>query len=284
MKYIIATFALLLSISGFSQSACCALNTSGSNALLAQNENFAKLHDEPVAFTLEKPLGEMIEMPTTHGNSAKAYYLKSKKKSNKYIIVFHEWWGLNDHIKREAEHLYKTFKNVNIIAVDLYDGKYAATREDAQKLVGQLDDLRARIIINAAFNFAGSDASVATYGWCMGGAWSLQAAIMGKDKVDACVMYYGNPEMDVDKLKELQAPVLGIFAEKDNHINVELVRNFEKKMAEAGKSIVVYNYVAEHAFANPSNPNYNAEATKDSYKKAVAFLAAQLKVKTNKLK
>lgn len=285
MKYVFIAFtALLFSFNGYSQNSCCMLNTGNANAVLAMNESFAKQHAEPLAFKLEKPLGELIEMPAKDGKSAKAYFIKSKKKSNKYLFVFHEWWGLNDHIKRESEHLYNSFKNVNIIAIDLYDGGLAATREEAQKLVGGLDDARARAIIKAAFDYAGTNAEVATYGWCMGGAWSLQAALIGGNSVDACVMYYGMPEMDVEKLKTLQTDVLGIFAEKDNHINVETVKSFEAKMKEAGKDIVVYNYVAEHAFANPSNPQYNAEATKDAFIKASAYLSKRLGVKAYKIK
>ncbi|MES2690161.1 MAG: dienelactone hydrolase family protein, partial [Bacteroidota bacterium] len=274
MKYLFIAFtALLFSLNSYAQSSCCTLNTGNANAMLAMNEDFAKQHAEPLAFKLEKPLGELIEMPAKDGKNAKAYFIRSKKKSNKYIFVFHEWWGLNDHIKRESEHLYNSFKNVNVIAIDLYDGGVAATREEAQKLAGGLEDARARAIIKAAFDYAGTNAEVATYGFCMGGAWSLQAALIGGNNVDACVMYYGMPEMDVEKLKTLQTDVLGIFAEKDNHINVETVKNFEAKMKEAGKDIVVYNYVAEHAFANPSNPQYNAEATKDAFIKASAYLS-----------
>lgn len=285
MKYFfLAVTALLFSIGSYSQNSCCALNTGKANAMLAMNEGFAKQHAEPLAFKLEKPLGELVEMPVKEGKSAKAYVIKSKKKSNKYIFVFHEWWGLNDHIKRESEHLFNSFKNVNVVAIDLYDGGVAATREEAQKLVGGLDDARARAIIKAAFDYAGPSADVATYGWCMGGAWSLQAALIGGQTVDACVMYYGMPEMDVEKLKTLQTDVLGIFAEKDNHINVETVKSFESKMKEAGKTIVVYNYVAEHAFANPSNPQYNAEATKDAFIKASAYLSKRLNVKAYKIK
>jgi len=46
-------------------------------------------------------------------------------------FVFQEWWGLNDNIKREAETLYNDLGNVNVIALDMYDGKVATAREDA---------------------------------------------------------------------------------------------------------------------------------------------------------
>ena len=30
-------------------------------------------------------------------------------------------------------------------------------------------------------------------GWCFGGGWSLQTALLLPDKLDAVVMYYGQP-------------------------------------------------------------------------------------------
>lgn len=284
IRHLLIACAVLLCLPVQGQQDCCFPNTGTGNAMLAMNEDFARGHAEPLAYTLEKPLGEMIEIPVKDGKAAKAYFIRSKRKSNKYIIVFHEWWGLNDHIKREAEHLYRSFKHVNVIAIDLYDGNVAGTRDEARKLVGALDDARARAVIRSVLSYAGPAARIATYGWCMGGAWSLQAAIEGSSNVVACVMYYGNPEMNIEKLKQLQCDVLGIFAEKDAHINVELVKSFEQKMKEAGKHIVVYNYVAEHAFANPSNPQYNAEAAKDAFAKASAFLSKKLGVKAYKNK
>jgi carboxymethylenebutenolidase len=155
----------------------------------------------------------------------------------------------------------------------------ATVRADAQKLMSSMNEERTNAIIKGAFTFAGTKAKVATLGWCAGGSWSLQAAIIGGKQVKGCVMYYGMPEMDVAKLKTLKTDVLGIFAEKDNFINVEVVKNFELKMKEAGKKITVYNYVAEHAFANPSNPQYNEQATKDAYEnKVLPFLKNKLKL------
>lgn len=280
MKKLLFIFTLLASFSLNAQTSCCTTGgTAGTNTLLAMNEEFSGQHAEPKNYTLANPLGELIDIPVTEGKSAKAYLIRSKKKSNNYIFVFHEWWGLNDHIKRESDHIYESFKNVNVIAIDLYDGAVATTREEAQKLVSSLTDARAKAIIRSAFSYAGPKARVATYGWCMGGAWSLQAALIGGSSVKACVMYYGMPEMDIEKLKTLQTDVLGIFAEKDQHISVELVKNFEVKMKEAGKKIVVYNYVANHAFANPSNPEFNEEATKDAFIRASDYLSKRLSVK-----
>jgi carboxymethylenebutenolidase len=99
-------------------------------------------------------------------------------------------------------------------------------------------------------------------GWCFGGGWSLKAALLLKEKTKACVMYYGMPEENIDVLKTLASNVVFIHASKDRWINDEVVQKFETNMKTAGKSLQVYRYDADHAFANPSNPKYNEVAAK----------------------
>ena len=53
------------------------------------------------------------------------------------LIVIHEWWGLNDNIKKTAERL--AAEGYVTLAVDLYDGKVAAVPKEAQH--GVLSDL-----------------------------------------------------------------------------------------------------------------------------------------------
>ena len=281
-KLVVCFIALVAAVSSYAQTAsCCSAGITAQNAMLASNTNFAQTHQEPLAYTLENPLGAMITMKAADGVDAQAYLIKSAQPSDKYIFVFHEWWGLNDHIKREAEHLFNSFKNVNVIAIDLYDGKIGGTREEAQKLMMHMTEARSKTIVEAAFKYVGPKAQVATYGWCMGGAWSLQAALIGNKQVKACVMYYGMPEGNVERLKTLNCEVLGIFANQDKFINADLVTTFKSNMKAAGKKLTVYTYEADHAFANPSNPGFNQTATEEAFEKASAFLIAQFGVSKN---
>ena len=185
--------------------------------------------------------------------------------------------GLNDYIKKESERLYNDLGNVNVIALDLYDGKVATTREDAGKFMQAVKEDRAQAIIKGAIEYAGPKARIATIGWCFGGGWSLQASIMAGKQDVACVMYYGMPEKSVDRLKTLNADVLGNFANKDQWINPKVVAQFETDMKEAGKKLYVHEFDADHAFANPSNPHYNKDATADAYSKAIPFIKERMK-------
>lgn len=248
------------------------LSATSQFAMLGSDEVFRDKHEVPLPFTLHEKKGKMISFKTKERNKGQAYFIKSKKKSDNYLFVFHEWWGLNDHIKEEAERLHKDLENVNVLAIDLYDGKVADTREEAMELMDGVEDERAESIIKGAIEFASKNARIGTIGWCFGGSWSLQAAIIAGSHTVACVMYYGMPEDDVEDLKKLQAPVLGIFAEKDESITPEIVEKFEEDMDEAEEELDVEMFEADHGFANPSNSIFDKEATEKAYKLATDFL------------
>lgn len=263
---------------GQSKMACCAKPSATQQfAMLASSEKFRMSHKMPKPLHFQSSIGKAITYQTPDGKTAGAWELKAKTPTNNYLIVIHEWWGLNDWVKKESEKLYTDLGDVNVIALDLYDGKVATTREDAGKYMQGVNDDRARAIIKGAFNYVGAKARIATIGWCFGGGWSLQSSLLAGKQDVACVMYYGMPEQDVAKLKTLNADVLGLFANKDQWINPKVVAKFETDMKAAGKKLYVHQYDADHGFANPSNPIYNSEATKDAYANTIEFLKPRLK-------
>ncbi|AHM61486.1 dienelactone hydrolase-like enzyme [Flammeovirgaceae bacterium 311] len=242
----------------------------------ASDADFTSGHDEPLAYTHQTTNGKEISYPTPDGQTSRAFAYMAPKASNKYLLVIHEWWGLNDHIKREAERYFKELGSVNVLALDLYDGKVAGTREEAQQYVQAVNEERVRAIIQGALNLAGKEAEIATIGWCFGGGWSLQAAIQAGNQAQACVIYYGMPEQDVQRLKQLDCEVLGIFASQDGHITPAVVEDFKMNMEKADKELEVKMYDAKHAFANPSNPAFNKSAADNAFKLSTAFLKKQL--------
>jgi carboxymethylenebutenolidase len=184
---------------------------------------------------------------------------------------------LNDYIKKESEEIATTLGNVNVLAIDLYDGKVATNNDEAVRYVQSVTNDRAIAIINGAKDYAGSSAVFATMGWCFGGSWSNQAAIELGSRCTACVMYYGMPEQNKDRLAKLKAPVLGIFAKQDKKITAEITNKFEEDLKSFGIPVTLYHYDAVHGFANPSNPKHDASATKDAKEKTYAFLKDKLK-------
>jgi len=278
------SFLLLLAVfasaSVFAQSkmACCANPTATQKfAMLASDKKFVMSHPIPKKYHFQSTIGKATTYKCADGKDANAFVFMAKKKTHNYLLVVHEWWGLNDWIKKESETLYSDLGDVNIIDLDLYDGQVATTREDAGKFMQSVKDDRAKAIINGAIAYAGPNARIATIGWCFGGGWSLQTALLAGKQAIACVMYYGMPEQDINKLKTLNCDVLGNFANKDGWISPKVVAQFEANMKTAGKNVTTHEFDADHGFANPSNPIYNSAATTEAYGYTLAFLKPRLK-------
>lgn len=245
-------------------------------AMDAAKPGFAQLHQNPKPFKLENPIGKTISFTTADGTNALGYFIPAKKKSNKWLFVIQEWWGLNDYIKKEAETFYSELENVNVIALDMYDGKVATTRDSAAVYMKAAQPTRLENIVKGAVAYAGSDAKIFTVGWCFGGGWSLQSSILAGKQAAGCIMYYGRPENNIEKLKTLNCDVIGFFGSQDKGISLDIVTNFEQNLKSLGKNIDLTIYDAGHGFANPSNPVYNKSATEEAHQKAIAFLKARL--------
>lgn len=243
-------------------------------AAFADDKAFRDAHPSPLPTELTHA-GKMVEFPVP-GDTLKgrAFLMKSHNATDKYLLIFQEWWGLNDFVKNETSKWCHDL-GINVLAVDLYDGKVATTSEEAAKLMQGADAKRLSGIVQGAANYAGDKADFRTLGWCFGGGWSLQATLLLKDKVKGCVMYYGMPEKDVEKLKTLSSDVVFIHAKQDKWITDQVVADFETNMKSAEKTLTVHRYDADHAFANPSSPRYNEQSAKDSRAAVKAYLQSK---------
>ena len=233
---------------------------------------FANMHPDVKQSSQEPLVGSMIQYKTSDGLVANGYFIPSKKKSKKWLIVVQEWWGLNEHIKHEADKYSKDLQDMNVLAVDMFDGKVAATPDSASKLMRAANMDRMTSIIRGAITLAGDKSSIYTVGWCFGGMWSLQTAILAGSNAKGTVMFYGRPESNMEKLKSIQCDVIGFFGNLDRSPAPAMVSEFENNMKAAGKNLVTHKYEAGHGFANPSNPSFRADAAADAYTKAIAFL------------
>lgn len=231
----------------------------------------------PLDADAPRPRGSMTKLEVG-GQPSQAYLARPKGKAQGALLVIHEWWGLNDWVKHEADKLAE--QGYLALAVDLYKGKVAKDPKEAQALMGAKDESWGDQVEQAGLNWLKQNAGgakVATIGWCMGGGESLKTSLQGAKEVDATVIYYGMPVMDAARLKALRGPVLGIWANKDGWITPDKVAQFDKALTEAGVKHEFHAYDADHAFANPSGGRYNGEAAKDAWEKTVAFLAANVK-------
>jgi len=203
------------------------------------------------------------------------------------VVVIHEWWGLNEQIKRVADRLAE--EGYIAIAPDLYRGKVGTDAGLAHELMRGLNENWAvDVVTGAAAQLRGLELRdrhgapatgrmpVGTLGFCMGGRISLATALAGAD-VQAAVMYYGSVETSKEALKPLSVPLLGIYGNEDRGLPLDQIRAFEAALKEAGKdaTVLVYPGVG-HAFFNEDRPSYDEEAAKDSWERTKMFFKKNL--------
>lgn len=237
-------------------------------------DSFAALHDLKEGDAPEL-MGEDVEVADM------SCYLARPERGEPLgaVIVIHEWWGLNDHVKHWADRL--ASDGYVALAVDLYGGVVATNREEAIEAMKGVEDEDAIAKMRGAHEWLVDGEGpvkaerTACVGWCFGGGRSLQLAIAEPD-LDAAVIYYGRLVTDAEQLGAIEAPVLGIFGDDDTGIPPEAVKEFADAMEAAGKSLEVRSYDAGHAFANPSGARYDAEHAAAAWRETRAFLAEHL--------
>jgi carboxymethylenebutenolidase len=192
------------------------------------------------------------------------------------VIVIQEWWGLVDHIKNVCDR----FAEAGFVALapDLYHGQTAKSPDEAGKLMMALRIDEAEQDLSGAVQYlldhdAVTGDKVGCVGFCMGGALALYAASKNSN-IGACVVFYGiHPNVKPD-LANLQAPVLGNYAEKDRSVPTDKVNELEQQLKALGKQVDFKIYPGtDHAFFNDTRPEvYNAQAAADAWQRTIQFL------------
>lgn len=196
------------------------------------------------------------------------------------IILIHEWWGLNDWLKSNAQHFAE--KGYVALAIDLYRGKVADSPDLAHELMRGVPEDRSERDLLAAVSYLRTRKDVnpkkiGAIGWCMGGGYSLKLALK-QPELTAAVICYGSLATDKTALSKIGASICGIFGGKDRGIPVEGVRQFESSLKEFGKKVETHIYnEAGHAFMNPNNKSgYRQADAKDAWSKIDAFFEQTL--------
>jgi carboxymethylenebutenolidase len=222
---------------------------------------------------------------TSNGDEVEGYLAVSESGSGPGLLVVQEWWGLVPQIKGVADRLAQ--EGFTALAPDLYRGEIAEHTEmdKAAQLMTTLPPDRAARDMAGAIDYllahpAVTGDAVGVIGFCMGGMLALVIAAQQGEKVAAAAPFYGAPLGDsAPDWSNLQAAVLGHFAENDDFFPPDAIRDLEQELRGLGKD-VVFEVVPEtgHAFANEENAlgTYHEEAADKAVDHAIEFLHAQL--------
>jgi len=175
------------------------------------------------------------------------------------VLVFPEWWGLNDYIKKRTEQVASL--GYFAMGVDMYgNGKTADHPEEAGSLMngvlGDLDLLKSRVeaAYQALRNEELADSNrMGAIGYCFGGALVLNMARFGMD-LQGVVSFHGALDsMQKPGPGEVKAKILVCHGAADQFIPDEAIVNFKKEMEEASADFEFVDYQgALHGFTNPA--------------------------------
>jgi len=114
-------------------------------------------------------------------------------------------------------------------------------------------------------------------GFCWGGEMTFAAATQIRN-LNAIVVYYGRSPNPLDLVKDIRAPVMAHYGEKDQGVN-KGIPDTEAAMKKYNKSYDFKIYPgAPHAFNNDTNPErYNEAAAKEAWNRTMEFFKKNLK-------
>lgn len=218
---------------------------------------------------------ETLSFDTAGGPTA-AFVAKPDQANGKAVIVIHEWWGLNDHIKDIAGRY--AAEGFTAIAPDLYRGRIAANPDEASKMMHDLKPEDGLDTIKNAIDAASLALDLSHFGitgYCMGGTFALRAACE-LEGISAAAPFYGDiPEDDV--LKNLKAPTIFISGTRDGWITPGKVAALESAAERFELPVHSVKYEADHAFFNDTRPEvYDETAARDAWALVVGFFNDKL--------
>jgi len=203
-------------------------------------------------------------------------YLSEPALTGPGVVVVHDEYGLLPHVRRRCDWLAEA--GFVALAVDLYDGRVAHTREEAERLAGGLDQLRARgmVAIAATQLLARPKVRpqrVGAVGFGPGGRLALLAATTGA--LDVLVAFYAVLAPAERSLVPCPA-LLHLTGGPDEQDAT--VRSFLHELRTSGTELTVRTWSGvPPGFANADRPDYREKPAVAAWVETAGFLAGHLR-------
>ncbi|GAC1451034.1 MAG: dienelactone hydrolase family protein [Isosphaeraceae bacterium] len=208
------------------------------------------------------------------------------------VLVVQEIFGVHEHIKDVC----RRFAKLGYLAVapELYARQGDVSRikdfgEIISKVVSKVPDAQVMSDLDATVAWArkkgkGDTSRLGVTGFCWGGriVWLYSAH---NPDVKAGVAWYGrlvgkpdalHPKNPIDLVKDLKAPVLGLYGGADTGIPVESVEQMRTALKDAKKpSEIVLYPETPHGFHADYRPTYRKDKAEDGWKRLLAWFKKQ---------
>jgi carboxymethylenebutenolidase len=228
-----------------------------------------------------------IKIKTKDGEIPGYRAMPTGGKNLPVVLVVQEIFGVHEHIKDICRRFAK--KGYLAIAPDLYvrQGDVSGLTDfpEILKIVSKVPDAQVMADLDAAYAWAkesgvADTAKLGVTGFCWGGriTWLYTAH---NPAVKAGVAWYGrllgptdplHPKNPIDLVKDLNAPVLGLYGGADNGIPNDTVEKMRAALKEAGKPSEIELYPdTPHGFHADYRPTYRKDKAEDGWKKLLAW-------------
>lgn len=206
--------------------------------------------------------------------------------SDRGIVILPAIAGVNNYIRRVAARLEAAGWQTDI--VDYFEGGDAPDLSSLPKILAALEGIDDRRVMEAvdksvrALKSRGAT-SIATLGYCVGGAYSILAGC-NVDGLSAVACYYGTlrygkvsaskPASPLDRVASLRVPLIAHYGSADNFVSPSDVDQLESSLTANCKAYEMFRYSgAPHAFDEDFRPAYRPVASQEAWDRTLAFLS-----------
>jgi carboxymethylenebutenolidase len=219
---------------------------------------------------------------TSQGDEITAYLARPAEEGVfPAIMVCHENRGLTPHIQDVARRFAK--EGYVALALDLLSREGGTATLDRDQVPGLLTDAGPERHVGdfvAGYEYLQSldfvdGERVGMTGYCFGGGitWRVATAI---PDLNAAVPFYG-PAPELDQVPNIQAAVLGVYAEMDERINAG-IEPLEQALVDAGINHQVNIYPGvNHAFHNDTGERYDEAQATQAWQDTLAWFEEHVK-------
>ncbi|MEH6957615.1 dienelactone hydrolase family protein [Neobacillus drentensis] len=193
--------------------------------------------------------------------------LQILKKSGNLIIVIHEIYGINQHIKNFCDLLTK--QDFDVICPNLLEREqpFDYSEEEIAYLnfmenVGFSDAVYK--IKNLLLSVKNEYQKIYIIGFSVGAtvAWLCSE----EECLDGVVGYYGSRIRNYTQIVPL-SPTILFFPQVEQSFSVdELISNLDKK------NIEIYKYFGQHGFSDPYSTKFNEKSSQNAFNEMLNFL------------
>jgi carboxymethylenebutenolidase len=194
------------------------------------------------------------------------------------VVVIHEAYGLNDHIRDVTQRL--AGEGYAALAVDLFSDRnkpICMARYMAGMLRGSVNrfgvqDLKLGLSYLASMPEVDPD-RIGAIGFCMGGGFAIAWACTD-DRLKAVAPFYASNVRPIDAVQRI-CPVVGSYPEKDFTASAGRALDLTLTSHNIPHDIKIYPG-AHHSFFNDTRGSYDKPAAEDSWARVLGFFDAHL--------